>query len=307
MNSKFSIAPCSWGIEDQSNPDNPEWVKVLDDAGRSGFSGIELGPYGYLPTDPVTLREELSSRSLQLIAGTIYEDLTGESNYSSLIKKTKDICGLISSASDTNDSQYLVIIDAVKDLRNNTAGNSELAARLKLDEWKIMMDNIRGISETALNEYGVKPVIHPHAGGYIEFRDETEHFLNDITPNIAGLCLDTGHVFYAGEDPAQSLIDFSERLQYVHFKDIKPDVYNKAIKDQIGFFDACKKSVMCSIGKGCVDYNAVFNALNKLEYEGWITVEQERDPKEYIGALNDVKVSHEFLIRTVADMILPGK
>ena len=295
MSLKLSIAPGAWGIEDPSNPDNPEWRRVLDDIGKSGFTGMELGPYGFMPTDSVVLQKELDARSLQVVAGTIYDDLTETAGLTALLQKTKDICSLLRRVQVSDDDIYLVIIDAVKESRNNTAGHSGLAKRLDAGEWKIMMGNIRDISRIAMNEYGVKPVVHPHAGGFIEFRDETEQFLNDIAPEIAGLCLDTGHIEYAGEDPAQSLIDLSERLEYVHFKDINPDVYRMALDQRMGFFDACNRGVMCSIGRGCVDYDEVFKALGKFDYNGWITIEQERDPREYEGALADVSQSYKFL------------
>jgi inosose dehydratase len=299
LNCNFSIAPCSWGIEDSLNPNNPEWQKVIDDAGKSGFKGIELGPYGYLPTDPLILIEELENKKLELIAGTIYDNLTGSSDRAALLTKTDNICSLISRVTGEAEGRYIVIIDAVKDIRNNTAGHSQLAKRLPAEEWKIMMNNITEISKLAWNKYGIRPVIHPHAGGFLEFRDETEQFLNDVSPETAGLCLDTGHLYYAGDNPGQSLKDYSSRLDYIHFKDINKNVYTKAIEDRLAFFDACNLGVMCSIGKGCVDYSSVFKALNEIGYDGWITIEQERDPKNYTGALNDIKFSHEFLLKTL--------
>jgi inosose dehydratase len=297
MDMKFAIAPCSWGIEDPMNPDNPPWETVLDEAGMSGFTGVELGPYGYLPTNPVLLKEVLASKRLDLIAGTIYDDLTGAADIDALKKKTRDICLQLSKVIEGESESYLVIIDAVKAVRNNTAGHSELALRMKSEEWKLMMNNIRIISKIASEEFGIRPVIHPHAGGYIEFKDETVRFLNDIHDDLAGLCLDTGHLYYAGDDPALSLREFASRLDYVHFKDINPRVYSKALEEHLGFFDACKLGVMCSIGKGCLDYKSVFKALGKIDYSGSVTIEQERDPRDSEGTLNDIKASYKYLLK----------
>ncbi len=299
MKTRLAIAPCSWGIEDPNDKDNPLWETVLNEAGKSGFYGIELGPYGYLPTEPAFLTKELGDKNLELTAGTIYDNLTGTSALKRLLNSTKNICSLISKATCEAEGRYIVIIDAVKELRNNTAGRPELAERLPADEWKIMMNNIVEISKLAWNEYGIRPVIHPHAGGFLEFKDETEQFLNDISPDIAGLCLDTGHLYYAGGDPSGSLREYASRLDYMHFKDINKDVYDRAIENRMGFFDACKLGVMCSIGKGCVDYKSVFAALDETGYEGWITIEQERDPKDSAGTLEDVKSSFEYLQREI--------
>lgn len=295
MEKKFAIAPCSWGIEDPGNPDNPPWGRVLKEAGMAGSTGIELGPYGYLPTDPFVLKQKVDQAGLAVIAGTIYDDLTGEGDLAYLKDKTRKICSLLSHIREGEDETYLVILDAVKETRNHTAGQSDKAVRLKPADWQKMMTNIKEISHIASKEYGIRPVVHPHAGGYLEFKDETEQFLNDVPGDLAGLCLDTGHVYYAGEDPAEELLQFQSRLDYIHFKDINPGVYRKAVEQSMGFFDACKIGVMCSIGKGCVDYNQVFAAIDKIGYSGWITIEQERDPNDTSGTLKDLQESLGYL------------
>ncbi|MBF9016966.1 MULTISPECIES: TIM barrel protein [unclassified Oceanispirochaeta] len=295
MKLNLAVAPCSWGIEDPDNINNPPWERVLDEAGKSGFTAVELGPYGYLPTEAALLKKNLDFRGLELIAGTIYDNLTATADLQALTQKTKGICSLMSRVCDGEQNGYLVIIDSVKDVRNTTAGHSESAVRLPADEWKQMMDNIKVISKVA-GEYGVRPVIHPHAGGYIEFMDETDRFLNDISEDIAGLCLDTGHLYYAGDNPAEVLTKLSSRLEYVHFKDINSSVYERALSENMGFFDACNLGVMCSIGAGCVDYNSIFSALDGMKYDGWVTIEQERDPKNSAGTLEDLRNSHGYLI-----------
>ncbi|MBI9101320.1 MAG: TIM barrel protein [Spirochaetales bacterium] len=299
MSLKFAIAPCSWGIEDPENIDNPPWKTVLDEAGMSGFIGVELGPYGYLPVNPSFLRDSLESKQLNLIAGTLYDNLTGTADLNNLKEKTRNICRLLSEVLESKQRGFIVIIDRVNEMRNNTAGHPELARRMNTADWKLMMENIRIVSKIAAEEFGIRPVVHPHAGGFIEFNDETEKFLNDIPGNVAGLCLDTGHLYYAGDDPAQSLVKYSSRVDYVHFKDINKDVYKNALEEKMGFFDACKLGVMCSIGRGCVDYRSVFSALDRIDYSGWVTIEQERDPKDYRGTLDDIKMSYDYLVKTV--------
>ncbi len=300
MKLNLAIAPCSWGIEDPLNPENPPWRTVLNEAGESGFKAIELGPYGYLPTDALRLKELLHSKGLQLIAGTIYDDLSPAADIGLLTDKTRKICSLLSHAAETGERCHLVIIDAVKADRNNTAGHPGAAPRLGRDDWDKMIDHIKIISKIASVEFGVRPVIHPHAGGYIEFDDETERVVNDIPEKIAGLCLDTGHLYYACDDPAFSLKKYAERLDYVHFKDINATVYKQALNENMGFFDACAKGVMCSIGKGCVDYGSVFKTLDEICYDGWVTVEQERDPRDAGGTLDDLIESHDYLVSVLS-------
>ena len=135
-----------------------------------------------------------------------------------------------------------------------------------------MMEHIRGICRKA-GEYGVRPVIHPHAGGYIEFADEIEALVRDIPYELAGLCLDTGHLYYSGMDPAEWLKKYAGRLDYVHFKDVCEKVYRDVLNKRIRFFEGCGEGAMCPIGRGCLDYPGIKKTLEEIRYSGYITVE----------------------------------
>ncbi|MCU1652418.1 MAG: 2-keto-myo-inositol dehydratase, partial [Pseudonocardia sp.] len=53
---RLGTAPDSWGVWFPDNPSQVPWQRFLDEAERAGYEWIELGPYGYLPTDPAQLR-----------------------------------------------------------------------------------------------------------------------------------------------------------------------------------------------------------------------------------------------------------
>ncbi|PAB59288.1 sugar phosphate isomerase/epimerase family protein [Anaeromicrobium sediminis] len=302
MSFKIGSAPCSWGVEDANDPHNPAWEKVLDEASQAGYKGLELGPYGYLPQDVELLQNALAQRDLQIVAGTLYDDLVSPENFQNIISKTHVTCKLISKLPKASqvDGQsyatpYLVIIDQVNKVRSPFAGHPDKAPRLSTDDWNQMMKHIREIGKITSEEYGIRSVVHPHAGGYIEYADETIRLLNDIPSEVAGLCLDTGHLYYACMDPVQWLKKYADRLDYVHFKDIDIAVYKNVINRQIGFFEACKENVMCPIGKGIIDYEAIHKTLHEIKYKGWITIEQERDPRDADGSLADVRESLKYL------------
>jgi inosose dehydratase len=108
-------------------------------------------------------------------------------------------------------------------------------------------------------------VIHPHAGGYIEFEDEIERALGETE---LGLCLDTGHALYAGSDPAALLCRYRPRVEHVHLKDVTPG------PRPANFWDAVRAGVFCPIGEGRLDLEAVADALSG--YNGFATIEQDR-------------------------------
>ncbi len=300
-----TCAPCCWGVDDVSNPHLPGWEKVLDEAAQAGFGGLELGPYGYMPLDVERVGQALQTHGLGIVAGTIFDDLVDPANRDNLLRQTRDICAFVMAlpAPLRHESQrypapFLTVMDWGHDERDFAAGHSDRAPRLSDAEWAGMIANIRAIAVCARDEFGVRATIHPHAGGYVEFEDELDRLAADIDPEAAGLCLDTGHLAYAGMDPVAVLRRYADRLDYIHFKDIDPVVFERIMGEKIRFFEACAQGVMCPIGRGNIDYRTVRALLTELGYAGYITIEQERDPRNAGGALADLAASRTFLAKT---------
>jgi inosose dehydratase len=303
MSIQICGAPCCWGVDDPKNPYLPPWQRVLKEAAQAGYSAIELGPYGYLPIDVPVVAEELNKNGLAIVAGTIFHDLLDPANQESVLKAVDDICRLITDPAlpklTTHDGQkfptpYMTVMDWGHDERDYAAGHPDKAPRLSTEEWARFMGNVRAVCERA-NQWGVRPVIHPHAGGYIEFADEIEAVTRDIPYEIAGLCLDTGHLYYSGMNPVEWLKKYADRLDYVHFKDVDEKVYQEVLGEHIRFFDGCGKGAMCPIGTGSLDYPAIRQTLDEIGYAGYITIEQERDPRNADTSLRDVKASVDYL------------
>ncbi len=290
MSYKIAGAPCCWGVESPDNIFNPHWYTVLQETAKGGFSGLEFGPYGFLPLDQEIIIPKLKEQGLNICAGTIYDPLSVPECRELVLAKTRKLCSILEKL----ESKLLVVIDSVCDERNTYAGLPDEAPRLDDKSWDFMMETIRMIACIA-KEHGVRAVVHPHAGGYIEFKDETDRMLADLSHELVGLCLDTGHLYYACQDPAESLIYYQNRLDYVHFKDVKADVYQQVVNERIGFFAGCARGVMCPIGEGIINYKAIYEALNEINYQGWIVIEQERDPRNAGSTLTDITRSRQFL------------
>jgi inosose dehydratase len=296
MSIKIAGAPCSWGVDDPKNPYLLPWERVLQEASQAGYKGIELGPYGYIPMDIEKVQSELTKNNLTIIAGTIFDDLVAESNVDKLVDQVDDICSLLTKLPPTPQEKdqhfptpYLVLIDWGHDERDYTAGHPDQAKRLSTKDWNNMMAHIRTLAERAWTKYGIRSVIHPHAGGYIEFEDEIKKLLQDIPYETAG------HLYYSKMNPVQWLQDCADRLDYIHFKDIDLEIYHQVMGERIRFFDACGKGVMCPIGQGSIDYHSINKLLKEINYHGYITIEQERDPRNSDTSLRDVSQSIAYL------------
>ena len=86
MNFKIGSGLCSWGIEDAKNSHNPHWETVLNEAAQAGYKGIELGPFGYLPQNIEILQNALKKRDLQIVAGTLYDNLYSPENFENIVR-----------------------------------------------------------------------------------------------------------------------------------------------------------------------------------------------------------------------------
>ena len=304
MNNPVTIAcaPCCWGVDDASNHHLPPWERVLDEAAEAGFGGLELGPYGYMPLDVGRVGAALVARGLRIVAGTIFDDLVSRSNRDNLLRQTDEICAFVTALPRPQshprqrfEAPYLTVMDWGHDERDYAAGHSDRAPRLDPEDWAGMIGNIRAIAELARDRYDVRAVIHPHAGGYIEFEDELDRITADVPADLAGLCLDTGHLDYSGMDPVATIRAHAGRTDYIHFKDIDSAVYADVMNRRIRFFEACAEGVMYPIGRGRIDYRALHTLLTELGYGGYITIEQERDPRNTGSILADLAASRTFL------------
>ena len=286
MTIKLANAPVSWGVDYPKDPNNPPWTTVMDSIAEAGFRYTELGPYGYYPTEPQRLRAEFASRNLQVVAGFVFQPLHDPARADDVLQVATRTVELLSAVG----GDKLVVVDHISDLRMATAGRADLAKHLDRDRFASMIDLINRIADIALSK-GVMPVIHQHAGCYIEFRDEVEAVAAALDPAKVGLCVDTGHMAYAGIDPVQFYRDHADRVKYFHFKDIDPAVHRRVLADTVPFLDAVRLDVFCPMGRGVVDWSALANALSKSGYQGAATVEQDIDPAVSFDPLGSAKAS----------------
>jgi inosose dehydratase len=270
MTIQLATSPCSWGVDFADTPTNPPWQRVMDDIAASGLPAMELGPVGYFPEDPDTIRQLLAERGLLSAGSLIFDDLHDPAARTRLLGIAERVCRVIVASGGT----ILSLIDKPDEVRVATAGRPDAAPRLDDHRWTAMLDQIDAIAQLA-RSLGIHPVVHPHVGGYIEFEDEIERLVADTNLD---LCLDTGHLAYARMNPVTMLERHADRLAHVHFKDIRPDVLARVDRDHLTFWQAIEADIFCPIGEGVVDIAQVLATLNRISYNGFATIEQDRVP-----------------------------
>ncbi|HYM85002.1 MAG TPA: TIM barrel protein, partial [Candidatus Dormibacteraeota bacterium] len=123
---------------------------------------------------------------------------------------------------------------------------------------------------------GFEPVLHPHAGTYVETADEIARVAEAIDPSIVGLCLDTGHFRFGGADPTQAARDYRALIRHVHIKDCRLAVMQEIKDEGLSLEDALARGVFCTLGVGDSGIDDVIAQLRADGYSGWFVIEQDQ-------------------------------
>ena len=288
---KIGNAPCSWGVEFADDARNPDWRRVLKENAGAGFTGIELGPVGYMPEEPTILAEALSEFNQELIGGVIFRAFHDPDAWDDVLDGSIRTCKALAAHGATR----LVIIDSISPRRAPTAGRAAEAEQMDTAEWTAFRDRIATIAKMGAEEYGLSVGIHAHAAGFIDFEHELERLLSEVDENTLGLCVDTGHHSYAGFEHVVFMKKHISRINYMHFKDINPKVKKNVIANRTGFYDACGQGIFCNLGDGDVNFPSVRQLLLDSGFDGWCTVEQDCDPSGDTSPMDDAKLNRTYL------------
>ena len=284
-------APCSWGVEFAGDPRNPPWRQVLEENRDAGYTGIELGPVGYMPEDPGELSEALDEFGQELVGGVVFRAFHDPAQWDDVLDGAVRTC----KALHAHGAQHLVLIDSISERRAPTAGRAGEAEQMDAGEWAAFRDRIAQVTRLGAEEYGLTVGIHAHAAGFMDFEPELERLLDEVDGSVLKICFDTGHHSYAGFDPVAFMERHIDRISYMHFKDIDPGVKARVVENRTGFYDACADGIFCKLGLGDVDFPRARQILLDNGFEGWCTVEQDCDPEGATSPVDDARFNREYL------------
>ena len=270
---QVATAPISWGIMEHVEPpaDYP-YGRVLDEIALAGYSGTELGPYGFLPADSSALRRELEKRCLTLCSAFVDIELGNASAHEDGLAYVSRCAKLISEAG----ARLLVLSDSITPERNATAGRRSDANALAWTEaeWQAAATAVRAVIERC-RAVGLRVAFHHHAGSHVETPEEVERLFSLFAPEELGLCLDTGHYVYGGGDTIAFLKKQVSRVWCVHLKDIYDAKAGEARREKMNFHAAVRHGIFAPLGKGGIDFSRVISLLKDGGFEGWAVVEAD--------------------------------
>ena len=270
---RIGTAPITWGVAG-----SPGWGvelpydRVLDEMCELGYDGTELGPWGYLPTDPAQLGRELEARGLDLIGAfcplALHDAARAEVSRDHGLRTARllrDVGASTLVLAATGDARRERLAGRVP--RDGSAGLGD-------DEWERFADGANAIARAAA-DIGVATAFHPHVATYVETPEEIDRVLALTDPDLVALCLDTGHVTYGGGDAAEIARTRASRIRHVHAKDVRADVLSRAREREWDLPAAVSAGIFPPVGSGDVDFPAVLSALRGAGYGGWLVVEQD--------------------------------
>jgi inosose dehydratase len=267
---QIGISPIAW-----QNDDLPELTaaysmeQALQEAREIGYVGVERGQR--MPHDTEGLGAYLQRYDIALCGGWCSGSLLQNSPIEERLLVQKQVEQFIALKSPC-------IVYA--ECSNTIQGQQETPLRLRP---KLSRDEIRNyaqkLTELAkwMAEQGMPLAYHHHMGSIIEAEDDV-NWLMEYSGRDVNLCFDTGHLLFGGGDVHATLNRWGDRVNHVHFKDIRANVVADIRTQDKSFLDAVIAGAFTVPGDGVIDFQTVANQLKQLEYSGWIVVEAEQDP-----------------------------
>jgi inosose dehydratase len=255
---RIGTAPDSWGVWFPSDPAQLPAEQFLREVVDAGYRWIELGPYGYLPTDPAQLQDQLDAHDLKVLAGTVFEHLHRPDSWDDVWTQVTDVAALTSAVG----GKHLVVIPDT--WRHHKTGEELEDRELTTDQWAQLTEGMNELGRRILDEYGLAVQFHSHADSHVGYQPEIERFLQATDPRWVNLCFDTGHIAYYGGDCLELIKTYPDRIGYLHLKQVNPIVVDHVLDKDLSFAEAVRMGAMIEPPLGVPEMGPLLDAVAGL-------------------------------------------
>ncbi|WAP56103.1 sugar phosphate isomerase/epimerase family protein [Streptomyces sp. S465] len=270
---RVGSAPDSWGVWFPDDDQQVPWQRFLDEVAEAGYEWIELGPYGYLPSDPARLTEETGRRGLKVSAGTVFTSLhRGPEVWDATWEHVSQVAELTRAM----NAGHLVVIPSF--WRDDKTAELIEPPTLTAEQWHHLASGMERLGREVRERFGLDIVVHPHADTHIDTEENVARFLDATDSDLVSLCLDTGHYAYCGGDSVKLIETYGERVGYLHLKQVDPEILADVVRNEVPFGPAVQRGVMCEPPKGVPELGPVLTAAQQLDVDLFAIVEQDMYP-----------------------------
>jgi inosose dehydratase len=268
----LGITPTGWTNDDMPGlGDGIPFEQCVSEMALAGFEGCSVG-HKY-PKDPEVLKRELGLRGLRVSepwASTLFtvaemEDRTVEGfrRQMAFIKEMGGTDVVVAELGHAVHQQPVYV------LANKPIFSDE--------QWGRMVEGLNRLGRMAAEE-DMRLCYHHHMGTGVQTRAEVDRLMNDTDPEVVHLLFDTGHLYWAGDDPLDMARAYAGRIKHVHLKDIRKDILDRCTERKLSFLESMLEGAFTVPGDGVIDFEPIFRTLADAGYEGWLVVEAEQDP-----------------------------
>ena len=279
-------APITWGVDG-----SPGWGFLMDrddvlaEMQSVGMHATELGPDGYLPTDPAVLEPMLDEYGLTLVGGFVPVTLYRPEVLDSQLAHAADAADTLSGAG----ADVFVLGPA------STFDGYDTVVELTDDEWLTFDQGLRRLMDVT-GERGMVTALHSHWGMAVDRPHHIERLLNTCP---VGICVDTGHIALAGADPLEVAKMAGDRVVHVHLKDVDERMAEQVRAGERPFRQAVIDGLFKPLGQGFVDIAGVIRHLEANGFGGWYVLEQDQAlataPLPGEGPIHEAEIGMDFL------------
>jgi inosose dehydratase len=247
---RLGTCPDSWGVWFPDDPAQTPWHRFLDELAQAGYEWVELGPYGYLPTDPARLRDEVDRRGLKVSGQAVFGGLHNPDKWDQDLADARRVAELVVAMG----GEYVVLLP-------DDAGPNP--PELSDESWRTLNEAASELGRILRDDYRLRAVFHPHADSHVGTQPQIERFLEGTDPNSVNLCMDTGHIAYYDGDNVALIRSYPERIAYLHIKQVDPEVIKQVRAENLDFGQAVRRGVMIEPPLGEPAVEPILDALDQ--------------------------------------------
>lgn len=290
MDVTVGVGPDTWGIWFPEDDRQPPWARYLDEAAEAGYEWIELGPFGYLPSDAAVAKAELARRGLRAASAFVAGDLAEPGKSWSAIERQLHGQGRL--LSELGAKFLLLVDDNYTDLLTG-----KLVSPPQLDRagFQRLIDTTRKVAEIARKEYGLQLLFHPGAETHVETEEQVEELLRRTEPELVSMVLDTGYHAYGGGDISAFLKRHADRIPYLHLKSFDSEIRAKVAAEKIPLAQAVAIGTFVELSRGVVDFAALRKTLEEIDFRGFAIFEQDVFPVPFDMPLPIARRTRQYL------------
>jgi inosose dehydratase len=253
----FGYASITWGGKDR---------QAIEDIAAVGFRGVQLRSNAIADFgSPAALRDFLTQHELKFVALSSGDLLSDSASVKKSIAEHTAHAKFLRDAGGL----YLQVLD------NRPKGRMAIS-----DDYKQLGKALTELGKRTA-DLGIPLGYHNHMGSLSERPEELNQVMSASDPRYVKLELDIAHYFQGGGDPAKAIETFSDRLLFLHIKDVE-----RVSKSVYRFVE---------LGHGLVDVPAVFDSVTKINFRGWAVVELDEVPPNAHSPKEAAAANKEYL------------